>query len=92
MPYIQNNDTASYTPDTACIFTAYFGQGLDLCRSVLLLGLCLNLWMAVHRSSINADREWFKWYLSTGILFGLAVTMPVYFMAVRTNPDGYAET
>ncbi|KAJ2957752.1 hypothetical protein NQZ79_g6618 [Umbelopsis isabellina] len=92
MPYIQNNDTANYFPDTACIFNAYFGQGLVIFRSVLLLGLCLNLWMAVHRPSTNADREWFKWYLSTGIILALAVTLPVYFMAKHTDPNGYAET
>jgi hypothetical protein len=92
VPYLQDNDTANYIPDGVCIFSGYFEQAVVICRSVLLLGLCLNLWMAVHKPSLNADREWFKWYLSSGIIVGLAVTLPVYFLAKQSDPNGYAET
>ncbi|CAO3685245.1 unnamed protein product [Umbelopsis ramanniana] len=53
------------TPDTPfvidglSVFTAYALQFIAIARTVFLLGLCINLWMAVHRPHINADRDWF---------------------------------
>lgn len=91
-PTLKYTDSSNYTPDALCIFSAYAWRFIAVYRSALLMGLCTNLWMAVHKPNINADREWFKWYILSATILGLAGSLPVYLYSQHTMPGKYAET
>ncbi|KAI8578149.1 hypothetical protein K450DRAFT_248341 [Umbelopsis ramanniana AG] len=84
--------TTAFVIDGVCEFTAYAFQSISTARSVLLLGLCINLWMAVHRPHINADRDWFWWYILITVVLSLLSSIPVFVWEHIHEPDTNAQT
>lgn len=91
-PSLKYTDTSSYTPDAVCIFSAYAGRFIAIYRSVLLLALCLNLWMAVHKPNTNADREWFKWYILAATILSLLGSLPIFLYIQHYSPNTNGQT
>jgi hypothetical protein len=87
--------TTTPTPfvvDGLCIFTAYAWRFVSVARTVLILGLCINLWMAVHKPHINSDREWFFWYIIAAFIISLLSTLPVFIWERIHEPEANAQT
>jgi hypothetical protein len=78
--------------DGLSVFTAYAFQFIGAARTVLLLGLCINLWMAVHKPHINADRDWFWWYILVAVVLSLLSSLPVFLWEYIHEPTTNAQT
>ncbi|KAG2178339.1 hypothetical protein INT44_001489 [Umbelopsis vinacea] len=84
--------TTTFALDGMSVFNAYAYQSISTARSVLLLGLCINLWMAVHRPHINADRDWFWWYVLVAVVLALLSSIPVFVWEHIHEPNTWAQT
>lgn len=84
--------TTTFALDGMSVFNAYAYQSISTARSVLLLGLCINLWMAVHRPHINADRDWFWWYVLVTVVLALLSSIPVFVWEHIHEPNTWAQT
>jgi hypothetical protein len=89
---IMATPTTTFVIDGLCVFSAYALQSIAAARTVLLLGLCLNLWMAVHKPHINADRDWFWWYVLATVVLSLLSSLPVFIWEHIHEPDTNAQT
>ncbi|KAH8551695.1 hypothetical protein BGW37DRAFT_491969 [Umbelopsis sp. PMI_123] len=84
--------TTPFVVDGLCIFTAYAWRFVSVARTVLILALCINLWMAVHKPHINSDREWFFWYIIAAFIISLLSTLPVFIWERIHEPEANAQT